>query len=42
VEAHHGSVAVRSRPGLTEFVVSLPLAIAASPAFSRPTAAGVA
>jgi two-component system OmpR family sensor kinase len=42
VEAHHGSVAVRSRPGLTEFVVSLPLAVPAGPAFSRPTAAGVA
>jgi two-component system OmpR family sensor kinase len=41
VEAHHGSVAVRSRPGLTEFVVSLPLAVPAGPAFSRPTAAGV-
>jgi two-component system OmpR family sensor kinase len=42
VEAHHGSVAVQSRPGLTEFVVSLPLATPAGPAFSRPTAAGVA
>jgi len=42
VEAHHGSVAVQSRPGHTEFVVSLPLATPAGPAFSRPTTAGIA
>ncbi|HEY0237035.1 MAG TPA: HAMP domain-containing sensor histidine kinase [Friedmanniella sp.] len=42
VEAHHGHVVVQSRPGHTEFVVSLPLATPAGPAFSRPTTAGVA
>ncbi len=42
VEAHHGSVAVQSRPGLTEFVVSLPLAVPEEAAFSRPSTAGVA
>ena len=42
VEAHHGTVAVQSRPGHTEFVVTLPLAAPTGPAFSRPTVAGVA
>ena len=42
VEAHHGSVSVQSRPGHTEFVVSLPLAAPDEAAFSRPSAAGVA
>ena len=37
VEAHHGTVAVVSRPGLTEFVVSLPLAAPDQNAFSRPS-----
>ena len=37
VEAHHGTVTVDSRPGRTEFVVSLPLAAAAGPTFSHPT-----
>jgi two-component system OmpR family sensor kinase len=42
VEAHHGSVTVQSRPGHTEFVVSLPLATPAGPTFSRPSTAGIA
>ena len=42
VEAHHGTVRVQSRPGLTEFVVSVPLATPTGPAFSRPAAAGMA
>ena len=42
VEAHHGTVAVDSRPGHTEFTVTLPLAAAGSTEAGRPTAAGVA
>ena len=42
VEAHHGSVAVRSEPGHTEFLVALPLAAPTGPSFERPRAAGVA
>ena len=42
VEAHHGSVAVESRPGRTEFVVSLPLAALDGSVSNRPSTAGVA
>ena len=42
VEAHHGSVAVQSRPGRTEFVVSLPLAALDGSPSNRPSTAGVA
>lgn len=42
VEAHHGTVGVQSRPGQTEFTVTLPLALTGSPAATRPTTAGVA
>jgi two-component system OmpR family sensor kinase len=42
VEAHHGSVAVQSRPGRTEFVVSLPLAALDGATSNRPSTAGVA
>ncbi len=42
VEAHHGSVGVQSRPGRTEFSVTLPLAPVDDAATSRPTTAGVA
>ncbi|WP_344742104.1 HAMP domain-containing sensor histidine kinase [Microlunatus spumicola] len=42
VEAHHGSVAVSSRPGHTAFVVTLPLATATGPTLNRPSTAGVA
>ena len=42
VEAHHGSVAVESRPGRTEFVVSLPLAALDPAPPNRPRTAGVA
>ena len=42
VEAHHGAVAVESRPGRTEFVVSLPLAALDASASNRPSTAGVA
>ncbi|SER05234.1 sensor histidine kinase [Microlunatus flavus] len=41
VEAHHGSVGVRSEPGRTEFTVTLPLAPADNAFAGRPTA-GVA
>ena len=40
VEAHHGTVAVQSRPGHTQFVVSLPLAPSAAPDFIRGSAPG--
>ncbi|MGI3780209.1 MAG: sensor histidine kinase, partial [Janthinobacterium lividum] len=42
VEAHHGTVAVESRPGHTEFVVSLPLVASTGPSFSRPSTAVIA
>ena len=42
VEAHHGSVTVQSRPGRTEFVVSLPVAALDGAPANRPSTAGVA
>jgi len=42
VEAHHGSVGVQSRPGHTEFTISLPLANASASPADRPTTARVA
>ncbi len=42
VEAHHGTVAVQSAPGRTEFAVSLPLAAPADATVGRPSPAGVA